>query len=74
MISHREKFLMREAMKAAAFYSDLDEWLHVEVSDAGHVVEQSLNHDADLFSRTEMEREAVELAEIIPRINNDIER
>ena len=50
MITEREKFLMREAMHAAPFYSDLDQWINEVISDVGHTVEQHLDYDADRIS------------------------
>ena len=46
MISEREKYLMREAMKASSFYKNLDSWLNEVISDAGNTVEEHLDHDA----------------------------
>jgi len=46
-ITQRERFLMREAMKAAEHYGDLEKWLSEPVDDAGHTVEQHLSYDAD---------------------------
>ena len=45
-VTEREKFLMREAMKAATNYDYLEEWLNEVVDDAGHTVEQLLDHEA----------------------------
>ena len=47
MITDREKFLMRQAMNAAFYYEDLDQWLNEVISDVGHTVEQNLDYDAD---------------------------
>ncbi len=47
MLSEREKFLMREAMKSAEYHTDLEEWLEEVISDSGHTVEQNLDHDAN---------------------------
>jgi len=48
MITEREKYLMQQAMWAAPFYSDLEQWISEVISDSGHTVEQSLDQDADL--------------------------
>jgi len=61
MISDREKFLMREAMKSASYYPDLDSWLKEVISDVGHTVEQHLSHDAD--------RHALRLSDMDPSDN-----
>ena len=50
LFTERELFLMREAMKAGAYYHDLDQWLDEVISDAGHTVEQSLNFDSVMHS------------------------
>ena len=47
MITEREKYLMQQAMHAAPFYRDLDQWLDEVISDVGHTVEQHLSYDAD---------------------------
>jgi len=47
VITKREKFLMQEAMHAAPYYRDLDQWLNEVISDAGHTVEQHLDYDAN---------------------------
>ena len=48
MLTDRELFLMREAMKAATHYGeDLERWLCEPVSEHGHIVEHHLNADAD---------------------------
>ena len=46
MLTEREKFLMPEAMKTATNYDYLEEWLNDVVDDAGHTVEQLLDHEA----------------------------
>ena len=46
MLTEREKFLMREAMKAATNYDYLEEWLNDVVDNPGHTVEQLLDHEA----------------------------
>ena len=38
MLTEREKFLMREAMKAATNYDYLEEWLNDVVDNPGHTV------------------------------------
>jgi len=45
-INDRERFLMREAMKAAQHYSSLDDWLGEVIDDVGHTVEHHLSFDA----------------------------
>ena len=51
MLSNRERFLIREAFNAALYYTDADLWLAETISDAGHTVEQHLEHDADRLHR-----------------------
>ena len=50
MFTEREKFLMREAMKAGTYYRDLDSWLNESIADGGHIVADQLSHDADLVA------------------------
>ena len=51
MITEREKFLMREAVKASEYYKDLESWLDETIDDVGHTVEQYLDWDADRITK-----------------------
>ena len=46
-LTQRDKFFIREAFKAAAFYKTPDDWLCEVLNDIGHTVEQSLACDAE---------------------------
>ena len=46
-ISEREKFLMRQAIEASAYYKHVDKWLSETIIDQGHTVEMHLNFDAN---------------------------
>jgi len=50
MITERERFLMREAMKAGSYLqgSNLDAWLNERIDDVGHTVADRLGHDANV--------------------------
>ena len=47
LINDRERWLMREAMKAAPYYNDLHDWLNEIIDDVGSTVEQHLDYDAN---------------------------
>lgn len=45
MLSNRDRFLMGQAFDAAKYYDTLEKWLSEVISDAGHLVEDHLDHD-----------------------------
>lgn len=50
-ISKRERYLMQEAMNAAAHCTVLDKWIST-MTDTGNTVGQHLNEDADIYSQS----------------------
>ena len=45
-LTEREKWLVKKGLDAGKYYTDIDTWLSEVISDAGHIVEQALAHDA----------------------------